>query len=318
MATMPRPSIWRPASAPRLPTRTTLIGRRGFGRRRTARRRHRAGRRRRPQADIRRARDRRGAEHVRRGPVAHRDRRPQAAAGPCRGRRQASASRSSSCSRTAARSRWKARWPTRRRSSRPGSSERRPGTRSPTCCSAPTAPRAACPSSFPRRSGQQPYYYAHKHDRPSQSRTGKLEHYKARFRGITNTALYPFGHGLTYGKIDYSDFTISAPTMAMNGEIAVDGADHQPRPADGRRGRPALHARSRRKHHAPGPRDEGLPQDQACAGPVGSRPLHAAARQSAVLRRDQSSRSVEPGTFDVWIAPSAEADGVRGTFELTA
>ena len=26
----------------------------------------------------------------------------------------------------------------------------------------------------------------------------------------------------------------------------------------------------------------------------------------------------EPGTFDVWIAPSAEADGLHGTFELTA
>ena len=27
---------------------------------------------------------------------------------------------------------------------------------------------------------------------------------------------------------------------------------------------------------------------------------------------------IEPGTFDVWIAPSAEADGVKGSFELTA
>ena len=27
---------------------------------------------------------------------------------------------------------------------------------------------------------------------------------------------------------------------------------------------------------------------------------------------------VEPGTFDVWIAPSAESDGVHGSFELTA
>ncbi len=27
---------------------------------------------------------------------------------------------------------------------------------------------------------------------------------------------------------------------------------------------------------------------------------------------------VEPGTFDVWIAPSAEAEGLKGTFELTA
>ena len=28
--------------------------------------------------------------------------------------------------------------------------------------------------------------------------------------------------------------------------------------------------------------------------------------------------TVEPGTFDVWIAPSAESDGVHGSFELTA
>ena len=27
---------------------------------------------------------------------------------------------------------------------------------------------------------------------------------------------------------------------------------------------------------------------------------------------------IEPGTFDVWIAPSAEAEGVRGTFDLAA
>jgi beta-glucosidase len=27
---------------------------------------------------------------------------------------------------------------------------------------------------------------------------------------------------------------------------------------------------------------------------------------------------VEPGLFDVWIAPSAEAEGVHGTFELVA
>jgi beta-glucosidase len=28
--------------------------------------------------------------------------------------------------------------------------------------------------------------------------------------------------------------------------------------------------------------------------------------------------TVEPGTFDVWIAPSAESDGVHGTFDLVA
>ena len=28
--------------------------------------------------------------------------------------------------------------------------------------------------------------------------------------------------------------------------------------------------------------------------------------------------TTEPGQFDVWIAPSAESDGVHGQFELTA
>jgi beta-glucosidase len=27
---------------------------------------------------------------------------------------------------------------------------------------------------------------------------------------------------------------------------------------------------------------------------------------------------IEPGSFDVWIAPSSEADGLHGTFELAA
>jgi beta-glucosidase len=32
----------------------------------------------------------------------------------------------------------------------------------------------------------------------------------------------------------------------------------------------------------------------------------------------QNRPTVEPGTFDLWIAPSAEADGLHATFELTA
>jgi len=30
----------------------------------------------------------------------------------------------------------------------------------------------------------------------------------------------------------------------------------------------------------------------------------------------QDRPTLEPGTFDVWIAPSAQADGVHGSFEL--
>ena len=79
-------------------------------------------------------------------------------------------------------------------------------------------PSGRLPGKLPAGSGQEPYYYAHKATgRPNPP--GQLQPYKAHFRGIPNSALYPFGHGLTYGKIDYSRLALSAPTMPMNGAI---------------------------------------------------------------------------------------------------
>jgi beta-glucosidase len=175
-------------------------------------------------------------------------------------------------------------------------------------------PSGRLPASFPRRSGQQPYYYAHKRTgRPNPE--GELAEYKARFRGITNTALYPFGHGLTYGRIEYSDLRISGSPMAMNGEIAVSAriTNRGSRTAEevaqlyihdrvASITRPVRELKAFRKIRlAPGQselvRFVLRPADLQFYG-VDNRPV------------------VEPGTFDVWIAPSAEADGVHGTFDL--
>src|SRR3954470_20727507 len=82
------------------------------------------------------------------------------------------------------------------------------------------SPSGRLPASFPRRSGQEPYYYAHKSTgRPNPQ--GPLEPYKAHYRGIPNSALYPFGHGLTYGRIDYGGRALSPPGLPMSGEIQV-------------------------------------------------------------------------------------------------
>ncbi len=113
------------------------------------------------------------------------------------------------------------------------------------------SPSGRLPASFPRRSGQQPYYYAHKRTgRPNADPT--LENYKARFRDITNSALYPFGHGLTYGKIAYGDFTISAPSMGMNGEITVTARITNSGRHTAEEVVQLYIARPRRKHHAAG------------------------------------------------------------------
>ena len=178
------------------------------------------------------------------------------------------------------------------------------------------SPSGRLPASFPRRSGQQPYYYAHKRTgRPNADPT--LENYKARFRDITNSALYPFGHGLTYGKIAYSNFTISAPTMGMNGEITVTARITNS-------GRHTAEEVVQLYAH-----DRVASITRPVRELKAFRKIKLAPGQSEVVSFTIKAANlqfygvndrpvVEPGTFDVWIAPSAEAEGLKGSFELTA
>jgi beta-glucosidase len=178
------------------------------------------------------------------------------------------------------------------------------------------SPSGRLPASFPIQSGQEPYYYAHKSTgRPNPP--GELQPYKAHFRGIPNSALYPFGHGLTYGKIEYSGLALSARTLAMNGtiEVAASITNGGTCAAEevvqlythdrvGSLTRPVRELKAFRK---------------VALTPGQSEVVRFTLRSSdlAFYGRDAKLR-VEPGTFDVWIAPSAESDGVRGTFDLVA
>nr|WP_294170038.1 glycoside hydrolase family 3 N-terminal domain-containing protein [uncultured Sphingomonas sp.] len=178
------------------------------------------------------------------------------------------------------------------------------------------SPSARLPVSFPRESGQQPYYYAHKPTgRPNPE--NKLEEYKARFRGITNTALYPFGHGLTYGRIGYSDLALSARGMPMNGEISVSARVTN----SGRRKAEEvvqLYIRDRTASITRPVRELKAFRKVALA-PGASQTVRFVLRPADLQFIGLQNRpTVEPGTFDVWIAPSAEADGLHATFELTA
>jgi len=146
---------------------------------------------------------------------------------------------------------------------------------------------------------------------------GPLEAYKAHYRGIPNSALYPFGHGLTYGKIDYAEFALGSPTLAMNGEIKVSArvTNRGTRAAEevvqlyvhdrtASITRPVRELKAFRKLAlAPGQSE------------IVSFTLRAVDLQFVGLA---NKWVVEPGMFDVWIAPSSESDGVYGAFELLA
>jgi beta-glucosidase len=79
-------------------------------------------------------------------------------------------------------------------------------------------PAGRLPVSFPHESGQQPYFYNHRATgRPF---TDKPE-FTARYRETSNTALYPFGHGIGYSKFIYDEVKLSAPTLPWGGAVSV-------------------------------------------------------------------------------------------------
>lgn len=176
------------------------------------------------------------------------------------------------------------------------------------------SPSGRLPLSFPRESGQEPYYYAHKETgRPNPP--GPLQPYKTHFRGIPNSALYPFGHGLTYGRIEYSGLDLSSTTLPMNGAITLSAR------ITNRGSRAAEEVAQLYIHQRVGnvtrPVRELKGFRKIALAPGESKAVSFTLRASDLAFIGLQDRpAVEPGTFDVWIAPSAEAEGVHGTFDL--
>lgn len=84
-----------------------------------------------------------------------------------------------------------------------------------------SAPSGRLTTSFPRAVGQEPLYYNHFNTgRPadgvdlSRPPTNGEEKYRSRYVDEQNSALYPFGYGLTYSAITYSPTTVSATTTS--------------------------------------------------------------------------------------------------------
>jgi beta-glucosidase len=142
-----------------------------------------------------------------------------------------------------------------------------------------------------------------------------LQPFKAHYRGTPNTAAFPFGHGLTYGRIDYAALDTGGGRLTADGTLTIAAtiANRGTRAAEevvqlyvqdvtASITRPVRELKAfRRVTLAPG----------------------AAQTVSFTLRRadltfigPDLTPTVEPGRFRVWIAPSAQAEGVAGEFVL--
>ncbi|GAA4019000.1 glycoside hydrolase family 3 N-terminal domain-containing protein [Sphingomonas swuensis] len=174
-------------------------------------------------------------------------------------------------------------------------------------------PSGRLPVSFPRASGQQPYHYAHKPTGRPNPPGDKLEEYKAHFRGITNSALYPFGHGLTYGQMEYGGLTVNAGS----GEEIIITATVSNRGSRAGEEVAQLYIRDRAASITRPVRELKAFRKLALA-PGQSEQVRFVLRRADLAFIGRNNRPVvEPGEFDVWVAPSAEAAGVTGRFVLS-
>lgn len=174
-------------------------------------------------------------------------------------------------------------------------------------------PSARLPVSFPHATGQQPYHYAHKNTgRPNP--TGPRQPYKAHYREAPNAALYPFGHGLTYGRIAYSalegggtlsaggELTVAATVTNSGSREAVEVVQLYVQDVTASITRPVRELKAfRRVTLKPGQSE---------------RVTFTLRRSDLTFIGQDMQPTVEPGRFRLWIAPSAQAEGVAGEFML--
>jgi len=180
-----------------------------------------------------------------------------------------------------------------------------------------SGPCGRLPVSFPREPGQVPYYYDRKNTGRPDPTPAALSNYTTHYTGIPNSALFPFGHGLTYGRVEYVSLD------AGDGRLSADGA---------------LTVRATLRNSGSRAAEEVVQlyvHDRAASITRPAQELKdfrkvaiEAGAQVDVefqLRREDLLfvgtalvPTVEPGVFDVWVAPSAEVEGLHATFELLA
>ena len=174
-------------------------------------------------------------------------------------------------------------------------------------------PSGRLPVSFPYESGQEPLHYDHKPTgRPAPA--GPREPFKAQYRTAPDAARFAFGHGLTYGEIDYSALDVGGGKLGTGEGLTVSATI---RNAGDRAAEEVVQLYVH-------PRMSGITQPvrrlldwrRVKLAPGGSARVRFAITREMLMRLGADLKpGVEPGTIDVWIAPSAQ-DGLKGTFEL--
>ncbi|CAL4867009.1 Beta-xylosidase [Asticcacaulis sp. MM231] len=168
------------------------------------------------------------------------------------------------------------------------------------------------PCSFPLKSGQEPFYYNHR--TTGRPQIGDDAGYRARWRDAPFEPLYPFGHGLGYGKVSYSATQLSADALPWSGKVTVSAEVSNT-------GARPVHEVAQLYIH-----DRVASITQPVRSLKGIRHLDLKPGETRTVSFDLSRSDLafvgpelkweaEPGMFDIWIAPSS-ATGVPAKLTL--
>jgi beta-glucosidase len=171
------------------------------------------------------------------------------------------------------------------------------------------SPGGKLPFTWPRTVGQVPMTYAH-------TRSHEPENQARRYWNEASTPLFPFGHGLSYGRFTYGDLTVDEPTTTTDGTVAVsvEVTNTGDRQAD-----EVVQLYLHQRHGTasrPVRELKGFQRVTLAAGETRtlSFPVGPGVRRywNAAVRDWVTDAS----TFDVWVGGNSTAE-LTGTFEIT-
>lgn len=77
-------------------------------------------------------------------------------------------------------------------------------------------PSGKLTTTFPQNVGQVPIFYSHKNTGRPLPEGKWFEKFRSNYLDVSNDPLYPFGFGLSYSTFEYSDITLSSPSLKGN------------------------------------------------------------------------------------------------------
>ncbi len=186
------------------------------------------------------------------------------------------------------------------------------------------APSGRLPITFPRTVGQVPIHYAHMSTGrpPSEKELGipmgtplDPRGFTSKYLDVDFTPEYPFGFGLSYTTLEYTNLRLSSPSMSLVGSLTIsaDIANTGSRDADetvqlytrqlaASITRPVRELRAFRRVHLR-------------AG--GKQTVEFTLKASDLaFYNSEMQLAAEPGDFHVWVAPDS-ARGLQAAFKLT-